>query len=487
MTDEVLAPDIELFESMRSVGYSFEDAIADLVDNSITANANRVDITGDPVDGSYVVILDDGNGMSPRDARKALQLAGTSGDNRADGDLGRFGLGLKTASLSQGRKLTLATKLDGEVTVIQWDLDYVREVREWRIKVLDETDIRHIPEASLFATRRSGTMVIWESLDHLIGKSASPPKQMAKKINELHEHLGLVFHQYLDSSVVRSLTISINSVVVKSLDPFLSDNPKTQRSPLEYFEIEDAKVQMQSFVLPHSSALTEEQLRRKDLSYAMQSEQGFYIYRAHRLIDWGRWYGVARQSQLTKQTRIKVDFPNTLDHLWKLDIRKSKVQPPREFLDHYRALVLNQTRKSERMHTYRGRTQARDQAIIPLWNLIEDRNEVRYEVNLQHPMVLASFDHLNRSQQTRLRSLLKDVSAHMPAQSAYVELAENRTVTPAEYDPGELMERFRALHVGGFLPRDAEEIINFLVNIEPFSGYEKLDKLVYKALRSADD
>src|SRR5699024_11544300 len=113
-----------------------EDAIADLVDNSMTANATSVSNKGEPIDCKYVSILDNGDGKSPEEARTALRLAGTGSDTRADKDLGRFGLGLKTASLSQGRRLTLASKSSRELTVIQWDLDYVEQAGDWRIRVL---------------------------------------------------------------------------------------------------------------------------------------------------------------------------------------------------------------------------------------------------------------------------------------------------------------------------------------------------------------
>lgn len=478
MTYEILTPGIELLESMRSVGYSFDDAIADLIDNSITANASRVEVSGDVVDGRYVSILDNGSGMSPDEARTALRLAGTGRDSRADNDLGRFGLGLKTASLSQGRRLTLASKAGGEVTVIQWDLDYVEQAGDWRIRVLERPDIDHIPAAEKFDRMDTGTLVIWESLDYLIGESERPDEVMAKHLAQLREHLGLVFHQFLDSNYVGGLKILVNAKDVKPLDPFLTSVRKTHRSPIEHFKIHGETVEMQSFVLPHSSALSEKELRRADLSHAMESKQGFYVYRGHRLIDWGSWYGITKQSQLKKQTRVRVEFPNSLDHLWQLDIRKSKVQPPREFINHYRTLILNETRKSERVHTYRGRIRERNDEITPLWDFIEDRSQIRYEINRDHPSVKSAFEGLSKEQRRALETLLEDVARCIPAQNAYVEISDNKTFVAEEYSAEEISKRIKVFLDGGLIPWDSNAAFEVLRGVEPFSATRNLAEII---------
>ena len=144
MESEPIPPSINLLESMRSVGYSLEAALADIIDNSITADASSVTIDVDVVRGEYVAILDDGKGMDPKTAREALRLAGEA-DERQSNDLGRFGLGLKTASLSQGRCLSVVTKQGGVVTGLRWDIDYVLEVGEWLLLVLDDVELERLP------------------------------------------------------------------------------------------------------------------------------------------------------------------------------------------------------------------------------------------------------------------------------------------------------------------------------------------------------
>ena len=165
-----VAPSVRLLESMRSVGYSFEAALADLIDNSITAGATTIDVDADVIDGEYVAILDDGRGMSSELAKEALRLAGHAGERDVD-DLGRFGLGLKTASLSQARSVTVVTRRAGATTALRWDIDHVLETGRWSLLLLGDDQIQHLPLWDSLNAQESGTLVIWRSLDLLLGDS----------------------------------------------------------------------------------------------------------------------------------------------------------------------------------------------------------------------------------------------------------------------------------------------------------------------------
>ena len=487
MTDEVLPPGVELLESMRSVGYSFEDAIADLVDNSITAKARRVDVVGDPIHGEYVAVIDDGEGMPPEGARTALRLAGSATGARHPDDLGRFGLGLKTASLSQARKLTLYTKQNGKNTLVQWDIDHVKTTGEWRIKVLEPRHLAHIPEAAKFSSLQNGTLVLWENLDHLIGDDAHPAETMAEKLSGLRDHLALVFHQFLDKQYVGGLQISVNRVMIEPVDPFVISHPQTQRSPIEKMRIDDHAVELQSYILPHATALRSSDIRRPDLMEKMRQEQGFYVYRAHRLIDWGSWYGVVRTNELSKQARVRVEFPNALDHLWQIDIRKSRVRPPRRFLRQYQNLLLNEVQKSEKIHKYRGRRRKGDSDYVPLWNVVDDRFTVRFEINTDHPLVKSSLDGLPTRQQLAITRLLKDLGSSMPGQSAYVELASNKQQVEPDYTEDEIVQRINALLELGVLATKRDLAVAQLRSMEPFNATKNIEELLDRAEVNFDD
>lgn len=479
--DEELPPDVRLLASMRSVGYSFIDAIADLIDNSLTAGAHSIEIIGDPVAGQHLLIQDDGRGMSHEQAKLALQFAGSVVNHRDADDLGRFGLGLKTASLSQARKLSLLTWHQGRFTALQWDVDYVLKEGRWLVKVLDPKDFAHIPEAADFSASGKGTMVVWETLDILLGNTDDPEKRMAEVLAPLRGHLALVFHRYLGGRSRRHrVRIRVNGTEVHGLDPFLSGNRATQISPKDSFRIDGSAIEFESFVLPHHSKLTAEESRRPDLGAEMRNWQGFYFYRADRLISWGGWHGIVRQGELTKHTRIRVVFPNDLDHLWQLDIKKSKVIPPREFLARYRPIVEREAGKSQRVQKHRGRKLTTEQGYVPLWELVANRDgSVRAQINRDHPAISSLLSRAGSGGEEA--ALLQDLERTVPLQDIYLKLAEGSASGPPEYSDAELIDRLHRLWDAGLVPEGEESTRDLVSRIEPFSEVPDLSALISAA------
>lgn len=172
-----------LMESTRAIGYNLEAAVADIVDNSIAAMASEVNIFFSPYDAvPYVTFLDDGVGMNETEINNAMRYGSKSSlDERDRTDLGRFGLGLKTASLSQCRSLTVISKQNTRVEGRKWDLDSVYTSGEWSLIVLDESDIKSIPQYKQLESFSHGTLIIWEKLDRMLEGAASPEKLMNKK------------------------------------------------------------------------------------------------------------------------------------------------------------------------------------------------------------------------------------------------------------------------------------------------------------------
>jgi len=186
-----------LIESMRDFGYSLESAVADVVDNSITARALTVSIFADSTGSEpRIGILDDGEGMTEAELLHAMRLGSRNPlDNRDRADLGRFGLGLKTATFSQCRRLTVATRRDGMTSIARWDLDYVAETDEWLVQIPD--DPGSIPWMSRLGDR--GTLVVWEHLDRVVDSAAGEEgmARFVRKVDEARSHLELVFHRFL--------------------------------------------------------------------------------------------------------------------------------------------------------------------------------------------------------------------------------------------------------------------------------------------------
>jgi hypothetical protein len=476
---EILVPGVELLESMRSVGYSFHAAIADLIDNSITAGARRIDIIGDPGESRFVSILDDGAGMSPGRARQALQLAGSTSDRpRNSNDLGRFGLGLKTASLSQARRLTVLTRCEGTTTGLQWDIDHVRETGEWSLTVLSSAEHKGIPHAEDLLPRANGTLVVWQELDYMLGGASRPDRVMAERLDSLRSHLSLTFHRFLDDGTRNPVRITVNGVEIKALDPFLSTNPKTQTSPNEQLTLDGQRIEFQAFTLPHHSALSKTERQRWDLTTGMRERQGFYIYRNKRLISYGHWYGLARREELSKQSRVRVDIPNTVDHLWQLDIKKSRAEPPQAFRVHLKRVMDQVIGKSKRVHTFRGRRES-DPNVVHMWNKITDRDGYRYEINPDHPVVAAVGDSLKTDARALYVRMLGDLSQTFPTGDLYVEASKQAPSIPPPAEVEGVLTQLRELKKIEALGRDnPERVARMLQPAEPFDRIANLAQLV---------
>lgn len=482
MDPEVLQPGVNLLESMRSVGYSLEASIADLIDNSITATAKHIVIDADVVDGKYVAILDDGCGMTPRDAREALRLAGTLGD-RKESDLGRFGLGLKTASLSQARCLTLITKRGGMVTALRWDIDFVHKSGQWLLIVLDETDIRGLPLWAEFDAQPTGTLVLWNELDLLLGDTISPGSYLAERLGGVRSSLSLVFHRFLADRRDR-ITITVNGIALRSIDPFLSDNPKTQRTAPESLRIGGDEVRVEGFTLPHPSGLTTEERQRPDLREGMREAQGFYVYRNRRLISHGHWYGLARMNELSKQTRVQVDVPSTLDALWQLDIKKSRAEPPQSFKLRLRQLIDPILNRGRKVHAFRGRRENTEVAHV--WTKLKTRDGFGYEVNLESPLVESVLSRLATDDAERVVGLLQTIASTFPLMDAYVEVAANVPSVTRKPEREALITSLQNIRRSGLFSTDPEIALTQLANVEPFNSYNDLSTLVYLVWKDAD-
>jgi len=474
METEVIQPSVNLLESMRSVGYSLEAAIADLIDNSITAGAHHIVIDVDVVDAAYLAILDDGHGMTSADAREALRLAGTIGD-RGSSDLGRFGLGLKTASLSQARSLTVITKQAGNITALQWDVDFVQDKGQWLLLVLKETDLSDRPLWADFCAQPSGTLILWDKLDLLLGDTTSPGTFLADRLGGVRSSLALVFHRFLADRRDR-LAIMVNGIDLRPLDPFLSDNPKTQRTAPETLLISGDEVRVEAFTLPHPHDLTPEERQRADLGEVMREAQGFYIYRNRRLISHGHWYGLARMNELSKQTRVQVDVPTSLDALWQLDIKKSQTEPPQSFKLRLRQLMDPILDRGHRVHNFRGRRENTDVAYI--WTKLKTRYGFGYEVNLESPVVESVLSRLDTDDAERVISLLQTIANTFPVMDAYIEVASNVPAIVTKPEREAIIAKLKDIRRSGLFSTDPDVAVTQLAGVEPFNNIDGLCVLV---------
>ena len=423
-TREIIPDPVALMESMRAVGYTPEAAIADLIDNSISAQAEAIDVEYDAQNRPFVAVLDNGTGMNSDQLTSAMRHGSRNpSELRAQNDLGRFGLGLKTASLSQCRRLTVISKRGGLVSALRWDLDVVASAKQWLVVVPSQEDIEQLPLYSRIASQQTGTLVLWEELDRFAAGSSDIVREMTIKFSGLREHLALIFHRFTSREEGHAaLSIRINGLALPRRDPFLRGN--TYRQPLEgqRFRHQRGVVVVTPFVLPPISKLSREEIELAGGTEGLRGTQGFYVYRNRRLVIWGTWFRLVPKQEFYKLTRIQVDIPNTFDELWSLDIKKSAAQPPDFIRARLRDLIPHFAGASKRTVTYEGRRTDLS-GFSPVWSRYEPKHgSFRYEINVDHPAVLAFSASLDEPRRREFESLLSVVSAGLPAESIYADM-----------------------------------------------------------------
>lgn len=388
-------------ESMRGVGYDAKTAIADLIDNSIAAAASCAWITflWDGTNSS-VSILDNGDGMDPEAIDRAMTLGAQPTTPRTSGDLGRFGLGLKTASLSQCRRVIVGSKcVDGPLLVRVWDLGIVESTNEWLVET-QLTDA--VEEAQLEPLRSldSGTVVVWRSLDRMIGEHQVDDQQamldFQRTAREVEDHLGMVFHRYLEGPQPRLKLLihgKSDEYRIKGWDPFYRSHPATQNLPEVRRGTKDGTVTIRGFVLPHKDRIPSRDFDSLGGPEGWVAQQGFYVYRNDRMLVAGTWLGLGSPKRWSrdeqhKLARLQLDLPNTLDATWSLDIKKSKAHPPldlRDWLTRYASSVRDAARE---VLVHRGRRASTTEAAsyAALWHA-DSGPSPRYKINRGHPLV----------------------------------------------------------------------------------------------------
>ena len=426
---EVLPDPVSLIESMRAIGYTPETALADLIDNSISAGASVIGIEYDAAGEPFVALLDDGHGMDAAELTSAMRHGSRNPvDARSAQDLGRFGLGLKTASLSQCRRLTVVSKQAGQVHARCWDLDVVQAENRWVVVVPTAKEMAKLPLYAELVAQDSGTLVVWQSLDRLMSGSARPAEEMTVRMADLHDHLSFVFHRYTRrEGTAPAVDIRINGLKLKSIDPFLKGNSFTQPLEGQEIRVDGERISVQPFVLPHMSHLGPEEAETAGGREGLRSRQGFYVYRNRRLVIWGTWFRLVPKEEFYKLTRVQVDIPNTLDHLWALDIKKSAAYPPDVIRDRLRDLIPHFSGTSRNTITYPGRRQKQKAGFVPLWDRIEpSHGRFHYQLNPDHPAIRHLSDSLDDAARNALQQVLDLAAAALPLESIYSDMCGDR-------------------------------------------------------------
>lgn len=465
-----------LIESTRAIGYTLESAIADIVDNSVSVAASSVEIFFFPIGDSYIAILDNGNGMNAGELETAMRYGSQNpNDKRAATDLGRFGLGLKTASLSQCRTLTVASKKDGNIEVRRWDIDHVIQTEEWSLIILEtEEEINAIPRIDNLRGLERGTLVVWQNLDRLKVGELNFDRSMGRKMDDVRAHLSLVFHRYLGGETgLKKLQIKMNETAIDYADPFLIRR-NTQVMADEELFVEGVKVIVRPYILPHISNLSSEEIEALGGKEGLRKSQGFYVYRNKRLLVWGTWLRMMRQGELSKLARIQVDIPNDLDSLWTLDIKKSTATPPQIVRNNLGSVIERLAEHSKRTWVFRGKKETHD-SIVHVWLRFKGKQGGSYyAINRDHPLVEV-FNDASPQMKRNIKNLLNAIEAGLPLSSLYLDMNSDK---PVENDVDTTIQGVEEL-LQGLLAQittnaGKAELMDRLAVSEPFINYPQL-------------
>ena len=421
-----------LMGSMRSMGYSFESAIADVIDNSISAGCSFVSILfpTDPFQKQAVGILDDGCGLSREELFEAMGYGSSSAEaTRAESDLGRFGLGLKAASLSQCRVLTVASMQDGVVCAYSWDYNYILKHKKWYVNELTEEEVADLPYIENLkdtgSQNGSATLVIWEDFDVLSKSSSGQVFSTLRELsNKVQEHVSLIFHRYISA---KKLTMWVNNAKVQAQDPFLEyPGSKTTIKKVRTVALRDSQgierlIEVQPFVLPFATDLTDKDKKLLGGIENLRTKQGFYIYRNKRLIIWGTWFGL-KKNELTKNARVRVDIPNSLDDIWGIDIKKQNATIPKAIQNQLKKTVEEAMDISVKKQTHRGRKDNSEDTISHIWDRMKGRNDAfYYQINRECPLCKYVFERIPDDVADVIETLLSEIEKGIPVQDIYID------------------------------------------------------------------
>lgn len=430
-----------LIESLRSVGYNPPTAVADIVDNSISAGARNIKIRFDWNDGKPIVsISDDGHGMTEYQLTEAMRAGSRSPlDERTPEDLGRFGLGLKTASFSQARALTVFTKRRAEEEHIRcWDLDYVKTTKCWHLRKSKPEELSLFP--SPLEGQPHGTAVVWTNIDRLLQDSATAQLSESrtyfnKVIREVAEHLAMVFHRFLsgEAGKAKRINMMVNGNRINPWDPFATAHASTQNLGDSGISFHNSPVSIIGYVLPHKSRLTAEEFESFGGGRGWSAQQGFYVYRNHRLLVAGDWLGLGagvrwKKTEQTRLARIRLDIENQTDDAWCLDIKKSTARPPAALHGILTQIGDAVRDRAIRVFRHRGEIQATTRASAPEspWIISNTTAGNKYRINRTHPAVEQALIAAGRKA-PELEAAFRAIEATVPVEQIWLDVAQDST------------------------------------------------------------
>jgi hypothetical protein len=467
--------------ALRAIGYSAETAIADLVDNSLDARASKIEIRFEYNESnSYIMIKDNGHGMDENTLQRAMSIGSKDPRvNRGKGELGRFGMGLKTASFSMGRRLSVLTQKDGQQYQRCWDLDYVSEINEWELFQFIPPEVR----AKMGEMKgNSGTVVLIDKLDRFVksnNRSNVTERRFMNKVKKVEQHIAFIFHSILEK---RASEISINGLTIKPWDPFLRSHLGTFEYPEQFISQDGVNIEVRSYILPHPTSLSRETYKNAEKPGKWYDLQGFYIYRENRLLYYGDWLRLFPKDAPSQLSRIRIDIPNSLDSEWQIDIKKSTVFPPEDILERLRSIADTVRARSRSVFYFKAtsseRTPSNIENINP-WEQSSKNGQPYFILNRSHPLVKKVLEQLNEEATKAFNAYLQLVQLGCPSNLIGTSYAESKEEAISEEDITILKQLIQAFEQSGVISNKEElaDALFALPSLDRFS-IETIRKIV---------
>ena len=421
-----------LIKSISEQGYSLESALADLIDNSVSANANKVEILSDTDSDPFILFLaDNGDGMNDNALKLAMRFPSSSSDNdRVSSDLGRFGLGMKTASFSQTRKFTVISKPRGTVGYCArtWDVELLKKGK-WVLLVNAEEEIEALVKKyqqlsrnhlNQFSEFEANTIVVWQGLYKYEDYLDKENKNVAlkKELTEVTaEHIEIVFHRFMERDK-NSLQVKINNKLLAPFNPF----PTTV---MDFRKIEPLKgvfakksIAVEGFILPARS-LDEE---RQGVSIwttryrSLMGMEGVYVYRCDRIILFGGWHRLIKKGPRLQLARLRVDIGNGIDNLINLNVAKSQLKIPFELRKGFEEYARGLKLEAEKEFYNRGRSDfsgAAKPKVEQIFIKKPSSRGVLLEFNEEFPIIENLKNNLNGEDLSQFKFLLKIINTNI--------------------------------------------------------------------------
>lgn len=457
-------PSYKMMKTMGFGSYTLETAISDIVDNSITAKAKNINLNFkwfEETEKSYVEIIDDGVGMDSKELLNAMIFSGKGiDDERTEDDLGKYGLGLKTASLFACKCLTVISKKEGHtITAKRLDQDLVDSEKSWVGIDLDKS--KELKKIKLL----KGTIVRWDKLN-FVDEGVNSKKYFLLMVDSICSHLSLYFHRFLESD---KLTITVNGRSVKPWNPTGQFHLSTNCFENKELLYKGYPIIVKAYILPSTLKCSQDEIEQLYRDEALK-RQGFYVYRNNRLLVGGGWLSLKKLSthQQYNSVRITIEISSQLDSDFKIDFTKSSLKLPKNVENEIVTIAQNARAKaSENSRNWtRKIAQSGIKTNDEIWNIKRGPSGYTYEINKNHPLVLSYTKDMSKKD---FNALIKVLSKSVPI------LSENRELSGSfsENEINSLIEQFAIEHI--VIKKEKPiEVLKMMANMEPFNFHLEL-------------